>query len=125
MALLGGCAGLDRALAPAPRPWPVSTDGRIRRDGRMLRVYGTSMKSREDAEADARKTLERWLLGLDMEAELLDRRALVRSVLDSPRARPIPSPIHQAAGHAALIELDLVLLQKQLGTHYDLPPPGR
>ncbi len=119
LALLGGCAALDRALAPPLRPWPVPADGRIRREGRFLRVSGTSLKSREEADQDARRTLERWLRRLELDVELPERQPLIQSVLDSPHAKPVPSPILQATGFSSLINLDLLTLQKQLGTRYD------
>ncbi|MDX6768457.1 MAG: hypothetical protein SF051_02925 [Elusimicrobiota bacterium] len=120
--LLTGCADLRRALAPAPRPWPAPADDRVRIEGRMVRAYGASLKSREDADAEARRAMERWLLRLDLDAELLERRPLVRSVLDAPHARPVPSPALQAAGYSSVISLDLATLQKNLGTRYDFPP---
>ncbi len=77
------------------------------------------MKSREEADAEVRKTLERWLMRLELDVELPERRPLVQSVLNEPRAKPVPSPTLQATGFTSIIELDLAALQSKLGTHYD------
>jgi hypothetical protein len=85
----------------------------------MLRTYGSSLKSREESDADARKTLERWLMRLELDVELSERRPLVQSVLALPQAKPVPSPTLQATGYTSVIEIDLLTLQNKLGTHYD------
>ena len=117
--LLGGCAQLERAFAPALRPWPIPKNGRVRRDGRLLRVYGASLKSREEAERDAAKLLEEWLWKLEAGDDVAERRAAVEGVLRSPEAKPVPSPVPEISGFTSIIELDLPALQKRLGTHYD------
>ena len=106
-------------MAPAHNPWPTSTDGRVRRDGRVLRVFGASTKSREESDADARKAFERWLWRLDMGGEVSERKAVIDAILGSRAANPVPSPVLQASGHSSIIEVDLPSLQKTLGTHYD------
>jgi hypothetical protein len=117
--LAGACAGLGEAFAPAQRPWPVPKDGRVRRDGRLLRVYGASLKSRDEAEKDARRLLEGWLWRLELGEDIGERRTIVERVLASPEAKPVPSPVPEVSGFTSLIELDLPTLQKKLGTHYD------
>lgn len=117
--LLAGCAAWDRAMAPAHNPWPTSTDGRVRRDGRVLRVFGASLRSREESDQDARKHLERWLWRLDLGGEVDERRALIQAVLDSREAKPVPSPTVEKSGYSSIIELDLPTLNKRLETHYD------
>jgi hypothetical protein len=117
--LLGGCAAWERALAPAHNPWPTSTDGRVRRDGRVLRVFGASLRSRKESDQEARKYLERWLWRLDLGGEIEERRALIQAVLDSREARPVPSPTVEKSGYSSIIELDLPTLNKRLETHYD------
>jgi hypothetical protein len=91
----------------------------VRRDGRLLRVYGASLKDRAEAEADARRSLEAWLWSLELVEEYPERKALVDSVLTSPEAKPVPSPVPEKSGFTSLIELDLPALQKKLGTHYE------
>lgn len=110
---------MEAAFAPTPRPWPIPRSGRARRDGRLLRVYGASLNNRAEAEEDARHELEGWLWRLELGDDLPERKALVESVLNSPEAKPIPSPVPEASGYSSLIELDLPTLQKKLGTHYD------
>lgn len=117
--LAAGCAGVREALAPAPRPWPVPKDGRVRRDGRILRAYGASLKSRAEADRDARARLEEWLWRLPLGEGYAERAAAVKSVLDSDAAKPVPSPVPEVSGYSSVIELDLHKLQKTLGTHYD------
>lgn len=117
LAVLAGCAELDRAFAPALRPWPLTADGRLHREERILRASGSSVKSREEADAEASKVLERWLGTLDIPLELPEKRAVIRAVMED--ARPVPSPVPQATGYTSLIHLDLPTLQKRLGTHYD------
>jgi hypothetical protein len=91
----------------------------VRRDGRLLRVYGASLKSREEAEADAKMSLEGWLWGLDLGDDMPERKALIDSVLDSPEVKPVPSPVPEKSGFTAIIEVNLPILQKKLGTHYE------
>ncbi len=117
--LAGGCATLEGAWAPAANPWPIPRESRLRRDGRMLRVYGASLKSRAEAEADARHSLEAWLWGLDLGDDVPQRKAEIESVLSSPVAKPVPSPVPEKSGFTSIIELDLPALQKKLGTHYE------
>lgn len=117
--LAGGCASLEGAFAPAPNPWPIPRESRVRRDGRMLRVYGASLKSRAEAEEDARRSLEAWLWGLDLGDDVPVRKAEIESVLSSPAAKPVPSPVPEKSGFTSIIELDLPALQKRLGTHYE------
>jgi len=117
--LTGSCAALDRAFAPAANPWPIRKDSRVRRDGRLLRVYGASLKSRTEAEADAKTALEAWLWGLDLGDDIPERKALIDSVIVSPAAKPVPSPVPEKSGFTSIIELDLPTLQKTLGTHYE------
>ena len=110
---------MDRAFAPAPNPWPVPREGRVRRDGRLLRVYGASLKSRAEAETDAKRALEEWLWRLELGDDLPERAKAVESVLASPAAKPVPSPVPEVSGFTSIIELDLPSLQKKLGTHYE------
>ena len=119
--LFSSCASLDRALAPAPNPWPIPKESRVRRDGRLLRVYGASLKSRAEAEKDARTELERWLWRLEVGDgdDLPARKALLDSVLASPEVKPVPAPVAEVSGFTSIIELDLPKLQKTLGTHYE------
>lgn len=117
--LAGGCSSLREAFAPALRPWPVPKDGRVRRDGRILRAYGASLKSRAEADADARKQLEEWLWRLGLGESYAERQAAVQAVLDSDAAKPVPSPVPEVSGYSSVIELNLPELQKTLGTHYD------
>lgn len=119
LALLAGCAAFDKAFEPAPNPWPVRRDSRIRRDGRMLRVYGASLKSRKEAEEDARRSLESWLWGLDLGDDVPLRKERIDEVLNSPAAKPVPSPVPEVSGFTSIIEIDLPGLQKKLGTHYE------
>lgn len=114
-----GCAGWEHAFAPAANPWPVRKESRVRRDGRMLRVYGASLKDRAEAEADAKRSLEAWLWRLDLGDDVPEREALIETVLNSPEAKPVPSPVPEVSGFSSIIELDLPSLQKKLGTHYD------
>lgn len=107
-------------MAPASRPWPLSSDGRVRRDGRVLRVFGASLRSREESDADARRALERWAWRLDIGGEVDERKALIEALLNSPEARPVPSPTLEKSGFSSIIELDLPTLQRRLETHYDL-----
>ena len=117
--LAGGCAGLDRAFAPAANPWPIPKESRVRRDGRMLRVYGASLKSRAEAEADAKRSLEAWLWMLDLGDDIPERKKTLDGVLMSPEAKPVPSPVPEISGFTSIIEIDLPVLQKKLGTHYE------
>lgn len=119
MALLTGCAVLERAFAPAPNPWPIPRESRVRRDGRLLRVYGASLKDRPSAEADAKASLEAWMWSLDLGDDIPERKALIETVLRSPQAKPVPSPVPEKSGFTSIIELDLPSLQKKLGTHYE------
>jgi hypothetical protein len=116
--LAASCA----AFAPAPNPWPIPRESRVRRDGRLLRVYGASLKNRAEAETDAARALEAWLWTIDL-GELGDdlegRQAMIASVLASPEAKPVPSPVPEKSGFTSVIELDLPALQKKLGTHYE------
>jgi hypothetical protein len=111
------CATLDRAFAPAANPWPIPKESRVRRDGRMLRVYGASLKSRAEAEADAKRSFEAWLWTLDLGDDIPERKKTIEGVLDA--AKPVPSPVPEISGFASIIEIDLPVLQKQLGTHYE------
>lgn len=117
--LAGGCASLEGAFAPAPNPWPIPRESRVRRDGRMLRVYGASLKSRAEAEEDARRSLEAWLWGLNLGGEYPERKEQIEAVIASPAAKPVPSPVPEKSGFTSIIELDLPSLQKRLGTHYE------
>ncbi len=121
LASLTACSSLERAFAPAHNPWPIPKDSRVRRDGRLLRVYGASLKSRQEAEADARTALEAWLWRLDVEDgdDLTVRKAKVDAILASPEVKPVPSPVPEVSGFTSIVELDLPTLQKKLGTHYD------
>ena len=91
----------------------------MRRDGRLLRVYGASLKSRAEAEADAKISLETWMWSLDLGDDIPERKALIESILNSPEVRPVPSPVPEISGFSSIIELHLPTLQKKLGTHYD------
>jgi len=117
--LAGGCASLEKAFEPAPNPWPIPRESRVRRDGRLLRVYGASLKSRVEAEADAKRSLEAWLWGLDLGDDVPVRKAQIDAVLNSPAAKPVPSPVPEVSGFTSIIEVDLPSLQKKLGTHYE------
>lgn len=117
--LCAGCASLNNAFAPAPNPWPVKPDGRMRRDERILRVHGSSPKTKADADTDAKQSLETWLWTLDLGDDIPARQALIDSVLSSPAAQPVPSPVHELSGYNSIIELDLPSLQNKLGTHYE------
>lgn len=119
LSLAAACASLDKAFAPAANPWPITKEGRVRRDGRLLRVYGASLKSRAEAEADAKTALEAWLWGLDLGDDIPERKATIESVLNSPQAKPVPSPVPEKSGFTSIIEVDLPALQKRLGTHYE------
>ena len=113
------CAGLERAFAPASNPWPIPRESRVRRDGRMLRVYGASLKNRVEAEADAKASLEAWMWTLDLGDDIPERQAMIDGVIASPQAKPVPSPVAEKSGFTSIIELDLLALQKKLGTHYE------
>ncbi len=113
----GACASLDRAFAPAPNPWPIPKESRVRRDGRLLRVYGASLKSRAEAEADAKKSLEAWLWILDLGDDVAERQKTITEILGGVKA--VPSPVPEVSGYTSLIEVDLPILQKRLGTHYE------
>lgn len=115
--LAGACATLDRAFEPAPNPWPIPKESRVRRDGRMLRVYGASLKSRAEAESDAKRSLEAWLWMLDLGDDIPERKKTIEGVL--VRSKPVPSPVPEVSGFASIIEIDLPILQKELGTHYE------
>jgi hypothetical protein len=120
--LASGCANLQGAFAPAPNPWPIPHESRVRRDGRLLRVYGASLKNRAEAEADAARALEAWLWTIDLGDlgdDLEGRQAVIAAVLASPQAKPVPSPVPEKSGFSSVIELDLPELQKKLGTHYE------
>lgn len=117
--MTASCSTLEHAFAPAANPWPISKDGRARRDGRLLRVYGASLKSRGEAEIDAKVSLESWLWSLDLGDDIPERKGLIESVLNSPQAKPVPSPVPEKSGFTSIIELDLPSLQKKLGTHYE------
>ena len=91
----------------------------MRRDGRLLRVYGASLKGRAEAEADAKTALESWLWSLDLGDDIPERKGLIEGVLNAPGARPVPSPVPEKSGFTSIIELDLPSLQKKLGTHYE------
>lgn len=116
---LAACASLDRAFAPAANPWPLQKESRVRRDGRLLRVYGASLKNRGEADTDARASLEAWLWTLDLGDDIPERKALIEGVLNSPEAKPVPSPVPEISGFSSIIELYLAALQKKLGTHYE------
>jgi hypothetical protein len=117
--MASSCASLDRAFAPSSNPWPIPKESRVRRDGRLLRVYGASLKSRSEAETDAKASLEAWMWILDLGDDIPERKALIEGVLNSPEAKPVPSPVPEKSGFTSIIELDLQNLQKKLGTHYD------
>jgi hypothetical protein len=117
--LAGACASLDRAFAPAANPWPIPKESRVRRDGRLLRVYGASLKNRDEAAADAKRALESWLWLLDLGDDIQERRRAINGVLSSRAAKPVPSPVPEVSGFTSIIELDLRSLQKKLGTHYE------
>jgi len=85
----------------------------------MLRVYGASLKNRAEAEADAKRSLEAWLWGLDLGDDIPMRKVQIDAVLGSPAARPVPSPVPEKSGFTSIIEIDLPTLQKTLGTHYE------
>jgi hypothetical protein len=117
--MTGACAALEGAFAPAPNPWPVPRESRVRRDGRLLRIYGASLKSKAEAEADAARALESWLWSLDLGDDIPVRKAEIDAVLASPAAKPVPSPVPEKSGFTSIIEIDLPSLQKRLGTHYE------
>ena len=117
--LTASCASLDRAFAPAPNPWPIPKESRVRRDGRLLRIYGASLKSRAEAEVDAKVSLEAWLWSLELGDDIPERKALIGTVLNSSEAKPVPSPVPEKSGFTSIIELDLSALQKKLGTRYE------
>jgi hypothetical protein len=119
--LLASCSSLERAFAPAANPWPIPKESRVRRDGGLLRVYGASLKTRAEAEKDARQSLEAWLWGLEVGDgdDLPARKAKIDGVLASPEVRPVPSPVPEVSGFTSVIEVDLKALQAKLGTHYD------
>lgn len=117
--LTGACSTLEGAFAPAPNPWPIPKEGRVRRDGRLLRIYGASLKSKAEAEADAARALEAWLWRLDLGDDFPVRKAEIDAVLASPAAKPVPSPVPEKSGFTSIIEVDLPTLQKRLGTHYE------
>jgi hypothetical protein len=119
IALAASCAPLERAFAPAANPWPIPKESRVRRDGRLLRVYGASLKNRAEAEAEAKLALEAWMWTLDLGDDIPERKALIATVLNSPEAKPVPSPVPELSGFSSIIELDLPALQKKLGTHYE------
>lgn len=118
-ALTASCSHLEGAFAPAPNPWPVPREGRVRRDGRLLRIYGASLKSRAEAEADAARALESWLWSLDLGDDIPVRKTEIDAVMASPAAKPVPSPVPEKSGFTSIIEIDLPSLQKRLGTHYE------
>ncbi len=115
----GACASLDRAFAPAANPWPIPKESRVRRDGRLLRVYGASLKNRSEAETDAKTAFEAWLWSLDLGDDIPVRKATIEGLLNSPQAKPVPSPVPEKSGFTSIIEIDLPSLQKKIGTHYD------
>lgn len=117
--LAASCSTFERAFAPAVNPWPIPKESRVRRDGRLLRVYGASLKSKTEAETDAKLSLEAWLWTLDLGDDIPERKAVISGVLTSPEAKPVPSPVPEISGFTTIIELDLPTLQKKLGTHYD------
>ena len=117
--LAGACSTFDHAFAPAANPWPIPKESRVRRDGRMLRVYGASLKSRAEAETDAKRALESWLWGLDLGDDIPERKKAIDGLLASPESKPVPSPVPEISGFSSIIEIDLPILQKKLGTHYD------
>jgi len=117
--LTAACGTLEKAFAPAANPWPIPREARVRRDGRLLRVYGASLKSRQDAEIDAANVLEGWMWSLDLGDDIPERKAIIETVLRSPQAKPVPSPVPEKSGFTSIIELDLPTLQKKLGTHYE------
>ena len=91
----------------------------MRRDGRLLRVYGASLKSRAEAEADARRSFEAWLWSLDLGDDVPERERLIGRIVNSKAALPVPSPVPEKSGFTSIIEIDLPSLQKQIGTHYE------
>lgn len=82
-------------------------------------MYGASLKSRKEAEDDARRSLEAWLWGLELGDDIPLRQARIESILNSPMARPVPSPVPEISGYTSIIEIDLPRLQSVLGTHYE------
>ena len=117
--MAASCASLDRAFAPAPNPWPIPRESRVRRDGRLLRIYGASLKSRAEAETDAKLAYEAWLWSLDLGDDIPERKVRIEGLLHAPEAKPVPSPVPEKSGFTSIIELDLFTLQKRLGTHYE------
>ena len=116
-ALACSCATFDRAFEPAANPWPIPKESRVRRDGRMLRVYGASLKNRAEAETDAKRSFEAWLWMLDLGDDIPERKKTIEGLLSA--VKPVPSPVPEISGFASIIEVDLPALQKQLGTHYE------
>ncbi|PIR16041.1 MAG: hypothetical protein COV48_11070 [Elusimicrobia bacterium CG11_big_fil_rev_8_21_14_0_20_64_6] len=117
--MTASCATIEKAFAPAANPWPIHKESRVRRDGRLLRVYGASLKSRSEAEQDARRSLESWMWGLALGDDIPERRDMIDRVINAPAAKPVPSPVPEKSGFTSIIELDLPTLQKALGTHYE------
>lgn len=112
--LLAGCTGVfDRTR----HPWPLSNDGRVRRDGALLRVYGGALTDRPAARQDALDALRRYLSGLAIPSEPEERARRIEAALQDAKFEASPSAEHGA--HAVVIELDLQRLQQDLGTHYD------
>jgi hypothetical protein len=91
----------------------------VRRDGRLLRVYGASLKDRGEAEADAKRSLQAWLWTLDLGDDIPERKRIIDNVLASPGVKPVPSPVPEKSGFTSVIEVDLPALNKTLGTHYE------
>lgn len=117
--MTASCGTLEKAFAPAPNPWPIPRESRVRRDGRLLRVYGASLKSRQEAEADAKRSFEAWMWSLDLGDDFPERKALIDRIVNSKAALPVPSPVPEKSGFTSIIEIDLPSLQKHLGTHYE------
>ncbi|MBI5246700.1 MAG: hypothetical protein HY923_05925 [Elusimicrobia bacterium] len=117
--LAGACSTWEKAFAPAANPWPIPKESRVRRDGRMLRVYGASLKSRAEAEADAKRSLEGWLWTLELGDDIPERKKTIDRILISPETKPVPSPVPEISGFSSIIEIDLPSLQKKLGTRYE------
>lgn len=113
------CASLEKAFEPAPNPWPIPRESRVRRDGRLLRVYGASLKDRAEAEADAKRSLHAWLWTLDLGDDIPERKRIIENVMASPGVKPVPSPVPEKSGFTSVIEVDLPALNKTLGTHYE------
>ena len=113
------CASLEKAFEPPPNPWPIPKESRVRRDGRLLRVYGASLKDRAEAEGDAKRSLMAWLWTLDLGDDIPERKRIIDGVLASPGVKPVPSPVPEKSGFTSVIEVDLPGLNKILGTHYE------